>query len=353
MNRFKAAGAVLAMALLGQGCDRPGSTGAASPSPPAALPAVPATRVKAELVTKTFRLPAELSAFRNVGLYAKVSGFVEWIEVDRGSEVKAGQLLVRLVAPELAAQKQEAEAKLASDEATFKRLSEASKTPGVVAGNDLEIASRNVEAARARVRVVAEQVSYLRVTAPFDGVVTERNVHEGSLVGPAAAMPLVRIQELSRLRLVVAVPEVALGNVPLGRKVAFTVAAFPGETFSGTVARPAHSIDPKTRTMPVELDVDNADRRLQPGGFAQVRWVMERGRPSLLVPASAVATTTERSFIIRIRDGVAEWMEVRTGVAVGDRVEIFCDAAEGDLVAIRGTDELRAGTQVAPKEAAP
>ncbi len=362
MKGFRAAGAVFAMAglsLLAQGCERSPASGYAGGTAPGAppasggLPAVPAARVKAEMVTKTFRLPAELSAFRNVALYSKVAGFVDRIEVDRGTEVKTGQLLVRLVAPEIAAQKQEAEAKLAADEATYKRLLEASKTPGVVAGNDLELASRNAEAARARVRVCAEQESYLRLTAPFDGVVTERNVHEGSLVGPGSMAPLVRLQELSKLRLVVPVPEIALGHVPLGKKVSFAVAAFPGETFAGTVARLAHSVDPKTRTMPVELDVDNSDKRLQPGSFAQVQWVMERGRPSFLVPASAVATTTERSFVIRIRDGVTEWMEVRTGVSVGDRVEIFCDVAEGDLVAVRATDELRAGTKVAPREAPP
>lgn len=339
--------ATLAVGL--SACERPpGPAGPAAAGAPAAA-TVAVTRVASERVAKVFRVPGELHAFRNVALHSKVSGFVEWIGVDRGSPVKAGQALVRLAAPEIAAQKQEAEAKLAADEATLRRWTEASKTPGVVAGHDLDLASKNVQAARARARVCEEQESYLRISAPFDGVITERTVHEGSLIGAAA--PMLRLQEVARLRLTVAVPEVAAGEIPAGKKVSFAVAAFPGETFGGTVARPARALDVKTRSMPVEVDVDNSSGRLAPGMFAEVRWPMERAKPSLLVPASAVAVTTERSFVVRVREGVADWVDVRTGLTVGDRVEIFCEVAEGDLVAVRGTDEIRPGTKVVPKEA--
>src|SRR4029453_667812 len=114
------------------------------PTAAVATPTVGVVRGKAEKVSKVLRLTAELQPFRNVALYPKVPGFLEWIGVDRGSRVKAGDPLVRLVAPEIAAQKQEAEARLASDEATYKRLKEASATPGVVAGNDVDLAARAV-----------------------------------------------------------------------------------------------------------------------------------------------------------------------------------------------------------------
>jgi membrane fusion protein, multidrug efflux system len=322
--------------------------GAAAP-----MSSIPVARVKAEAVSKTLRLTAELQAFRTVSLYPKVPGFIEWIGVDRGSMVKAGQSLVRLVAPEIAAQKQEAEARLAADEATHKRLKEASATPGVVAGNDVEQAGKVVDASRARVRVLAEQESYLHLHAPFDGLVTERNAHEGSFLGPpsgASAGPVLRLQEVAKLRLTVAVPEVAAGEVPTGKTVPFTVAAFPGETFSGTVARSAGALDVRTRTLPVELDVDNASGRLHPGMFAEALWPMRRSKPSLLVPSTSVATTTERVFVIRVREGVADWVDVRPGLTLGDRTEVFCDLAEGDVVALRGTDELKAGTKVSIKE---
>ena len=112
-------------------------------------------------------------------------------------------------------------------------------------------------------------------------------------------------------------------------------------------------LDEKTRTMPVELDVINDSARLAPGMFPEVLWPTSRPKPSLFVPASAVATTTERSFVIRIRNGVTEWVNVKRRISMGDLVEVFGDLQENDLVAVRGTDELRAGTLVATKQAQP
>jgi RND family efflux transporter MFP subunit len=355
------------------------------------------------------RLPGELQAYQDVALYPKLQGFVDWIGVDRGSVVKDGQLLVRMSAPEIAAQRSEAgaktrvaesqrteaeariqgiraqrgeaEAKLASDEATYKRLKAASATPGVVAGNDVEIAGRTVEADRARVRMYEENEkaaqsqaasltenvkavteaarsasdieSYLRITAPFDGVITERNVHKGSLVGPAGAPtapPMLRIRQVSRLRLVVSVPETDAGAIDTNEKISFRVPAFPGESFTGIVQRIARALDPKTRTMPVELDVENAKGRLAPGMYAEVIWPARRSQPSLFVPVSSVATTTERTFVIRIHNGVTEWVDVKRGATMGDLTEVFGPLEPGDEVAVRGTDELRAGTQVTTKQ---
>jgi membrane fusion protein (multidrug efflux system) len=341
-----------------------------------------------------------------------VPGFVEVINVDRGSVVKQGQLLARLRAPELDtqrgeaeakvrvaqsqrveaqsrvsgidAQRLEAEAKLAADEATYQRMKAASATPGVVAGNDLEIAQRTAEAGRARVQLWNEnekaaqaQVKaleenesalreavrssqniedYLRITAPFDGVITERNVHKGSLASPASSpanLPMFRLQQVSRLRLVVPVPEANVSGIAPGAKIDFTVPSFPGESFSGVLRRVSSALDEKTRTMPVELDVNNANRRLAPGMFSEVVWPVSRPRPSMFVPPSAIATTTERSFVIRIRDGVTEWVDVKRGASMSengkDLIEVFGDLSPGDQIAIRGTDELRAGTRVNAK----
>lgn len=352
MRKFQGSAVLVAGGMLALvGCEP--AKALPGPAASAATPAVVVARVRAEKVSKILRLTAELQPFRNVALYPKVPGFLEWIGVDRGSRVKAGDPLVRLVAPEIAAQKQEAEAKLSSDEATYKRLKEAAATPGVVAGNDVELAAKAVEASRARVRVISEQESYLKLAAPFDAVVTERNAHEGSFLAPpsgASSVPVIRLQEVARLRLTVAVPEIAAGEIPAGKKASFAVAAFPGETFAGTVARSACAIDPRTRTLPVELDVDNSSGRLTSGMFVEVLWPMERSKPSLLVPASSVATTTERTFVVRIRNGAIEWVDVRQGLSIGDLVEVFCEVAENDQVVVRGTDELKPGTKVATIE---
>ena len=329
-------------------------------------------------------LPGEFVPYQAVDVRAKVAGFVERVEVDRGSLVKEGQLLATLVAPELSAQRKEAEArvqavrssraeaeaKLLSAQSTWERLKAASATPGAIAGNELMVAERVVEAARAQVKAVDSSIeaaeasvaairdmeAYLRVTAPFSGIITERNVHPGALVGPsggAAQAPMFRLEQNSRLRLVVAVPEVDVSGISRGSQVAFSVAAWPAETFTGVVARTANSMDPKTRSMPVELDVNNARGRLAPGMYPTVQWPVRKGRPALLVPAIAVVTTTERTFVIRVRDGVTEWVPVVKGAVSGAAVEVQGALKAGDWVVERGSDELREGTRVAARHAAP
>jgi multidrug efflux pump subunit AcrA (membrane-fusion protein) len=378
---------------------------------PAQTPTVTVTKVESHELSRAIRLPGELQPWQDTAIYARVQSFVETIKVDRGSLVRKGQVLARLRAPELDAQRSEAEAKvraaqsqrveamartgsiraqrleaearLAADEATYQRLKAASATPGVVAGNDVEVAQRSVEAAKARIQLWSEnekaaqaQVraieegeralreaslsaknieAYLTITAPFAGVITERNVHQGSLA-TTLGTPLLRLQQVSRLRLVVAVPENEVAGVSPGAKISFTLPAFPGETFAGTLQRSSRSLDPKTRTMPVELDTVNPSGRLAPGMFPEVIWPVRRPRPSLFVPPSAIATTTERSFVIRIHEGLTEWVEVRRGASMNlqgaDLIEVFGDLSAGDVIAVRGTDELRAGTRVSARPAA-
>ena len=357
---------------------------------PAQLTAtVEVVKVASKKLSITTRLPGELQAYEAVTVFPRVTAYVDSISVDRGTRVRSGQVMARLVAPELAAQRAEAQsklqaaeaqraeadAKLASDQSTFDRLKSASATPGVVAGNDLEVAQRSVdadrakveamrgsaEAAKSRLKSFSEIEGYLEVRAPFDGVVTERNVHPGSLVGPAtgamtSSLPMVRVEKISKLRLVVPVPEKYSAGMSAGTKVDFSVPAFPNQTFTGMVARIAHSVDVKTRTMPVELDVQNSDGRLSSGMFPEVLWPVRRTEPTLFVPISAVARTTEATFVIRIREGSTEWVNVQTGEQDGKSIEVFGGLHEGDEVAVRGTDELRAGNHVTTKpfvEAAP
>jgi RND family efflux transporter MFP subunit len=197
---------------------------------------------------------------------------------------------------------------------------------------------------------------YLRVTAPFAGVVTERNVHPGALVGPStgeAGTPLLQLVDRHRLRLVVPVPEAYSAEMTIGAEIPFTVSAYPGQSFSGTIARVAHAVDVATRTMAIELDVPNDDGRLAPGTFCQVRWPVRRAGPSLFVPSASVASTTDRTFVIRVRNGKTEWVDVRTGLTEGPLVEVFGDLKAGDEVAGRGTDEIRPGTEVRAREIKP
>jgi membrane fusion protein (multidrug efflux system) len=190
---------------------------------------------------------------------------------------------------------------------------------------------------------------YLRITAPFDGIVTDRLVHPGALVGPGADPVMLVIQEVAHLRLVVPVPEEDSGGIVRGAQVQFHVPAYPERTYSGVVARIAHSLDQKTRTMAVELDVVNRDSSLSPGMYPSVKWPVRRSRPSLMVPKTSVVSTTERTFVIRNRDGRAEWVNVTKGASDGDLIEISGDVKPGDMVVRRTNDEIREGTPLSKR----
>lgn len=336
--------------------------------------------VVSKAVQRQVKLPGEFQPYLAVPIHAKVSGFVKSVRVDKGSMVRAGEVLATLEAPEMQAQvaeaeskaqavqlqRAEAQAKLAATQSTYDRLKAAAQTPGVVAGNDLVVAEKNVEASQAQVRSFegsykAAQASvqalkdleqYLTVTAPFDGVIVERDVHPGALVGPNAgpgAPPLLRLQQNSRLRLVVSVPENLVGGIVHGARVPFTVPAYPGETFLGVVSRNPHSLDEKTRSMNVELDVSNPGLKLAPGMYPEVNWPVHSPRPVLLVPTTSIVTTTERTFVIRDNSGVAQWVDVSRGAQVGDSVEIYAPLRAGDEIVKRGSDEIREGTRLKTK----
>ncbi len=308
--------------------------------------------VQTLMLETTARLPGELLPYLAVDLYPKVAALLDWIGVDRGDDVKQGQVLARLVAPELRAQRAEAEAKLRADQITLRHLQAAAETPGVIAVNDLEVAEKTVDAGHARVVALKEIEDYLIIAAPFNGRVTERQVHPGALLIPGQGKPLLRVEQLGRLRLVVPVPEANAGEIAEGVEVSFTVSAYPGERFTGVVRRIARSVDAKTRTMPVELDVENERKRLAPGMFAEVEWPVRRPRATMFVPRSAVVTTTEQIFVIRVSDdGTVEWVSIQRGEVMGDLQEVFGDLRSHDTLVVHGTDELRPGTKVAARSA--
>jgi RND family efflux transporter MFP subunit len=348
----------------------------------AAQPPVEVVRVISKVVERQVKLPGEFKPYLAVPIYAKISGFVKRVAVDRGSAVRQGQLLAVLEAPEMEAQiveaqskaqavelqRAEAMAKLASAQSTYDRLKAASATPGVVAENDVVVAQKAVEAAdalarsyedsrkaaQAQAQAIKDLAQYLQIRAPFDGVIIERNVHPGALVGPGTGSPpLLRLHQISRLRLVVAVPESLVGAIVKGARVPFAVPAYPGETFTGVVNLIARDLDEKTRTMPVELDVKNPDLRLGAGMYPEVRWPVRRPQPSLLVPPTSIVTTTERMLVIRVSNGMAQWVNVSRGARVGELIEVFGALKEGDTVVRRGTDEIREGTRVNTQPAKP
>ncbi len=350
-------------------------TSAPPPNAPTAVTTVPA--VSRNLET-TISLPAQLIPYESVDIFPKVTGFVQTVTVDRGSHVRRGQLLVRLTAPELSSQRAQAEAgvraaesqlataeaKLTSDNGTYLHMVNAAKTPGVLAENDVTVAGQtvsadtsqvaaakqNVAAAQDAVRSVSQTESYLIITAPFDGVVTTRNLHPGALIGPAsgqaAAQPILQIADEHRLRLVVPVPEAQVGAMKAGQQVSFTAPAYPGQTFKAPIQRISGEVAADSRTMPIELDVENRDGKLSPGSFTTVAWPLKRAYPTLFVPTSSVTTDQQHTFVIRVTNDKAEWVTVQTGQTVNGEIEVFGDLKAGDNVVKAATDAIHSGDKV-------
>lgn len=349
---------------------------------------VDSVRVQSKYLQRTIRIPSELAAFRQVEIYPKVQGFIKTINVDRGSLVKAGQTLIEIVAPELNANYREAQAKydsvktslqqleskieseiahqdeaqaiLAADEANYQRILLAAKTPGAVAPADLEAAQKRVEGDRAKVRSAHEMVNiaksglaaekdrarsvaqsvssvremrdYLIVRAPFNGVISERNVHEGSLVSSASKQPMLKIEQISPLRLLVPVPETAISGVKLGSPMKFTVAAFVGKEFVGHLSRISHELERRTRTMIVELDVQNQEKELEPGMYVEVLWQMRRPYKTLFAPSSSIITREDKTFIAKVVNKQIELLPVTRGLSMGNLVEIVGEIKAEDEI---------------------
>lgn len=367
--------------MLGCGSSPSNSGGNSAPaaSPPNAPAAVSTVGVVARTLQTTISLPAQLVPYESVDIYPKVSGFVQSVSVDRGARVRRGEVLVRLMAPELNSQRAQAEAavrtaqsqlattqaKLASDQGTYLHMEAAAKTPGVLAENDVMVAGQTVSAdqgtvqaaeqsvaaARDAARSVSQMEAYLIITAPFDGVVTTRNLHPGALIGPASPEPILQIIDDRRLRLVTPVPEAQVGEMKAGTAVSFTVPAYPGQRFKAPIERISREVSQTSRTMPVELDVLNRDGRLAPGSFATVAWPLERGYATLFVPASAVTSDQQHTFVIRVKDGRAEWVTVQTGQTVHGEIEVFGDLKAEDQVVKMATDAIHSGDRVEARPA--
>lgn len=381
-------------------------------STPDAPAVVKVVLVQSQNLRRMDRFPGEIKAYQDVAIYPKVPGFIKWIGIDRGSIVRKGQSMITLVAPELAAQRNDAaqkaesaqgqlhegesklasaraklletKAKLLSDNDTYQRTYEASLTPGVVSANEVIVLRETVNSDKQLVKAWEENVlaaekqvgslaaslkaarsnaasfkdiqDYLTITAPFDGYITERNMHVGSFVGPlgnAAYPPIVRIQQLNLLRIVTPVPEISVGGVEPGAEVQFTVSTHPGQLFTGKVARLGNYLEQRTRTMPVELNYWNTDRKILPGMFCQVLWPTRGTNTSLFVPESSVVTdSTIETFVCRVNaKKEIEWVKVRKGQTMGQLTEVFGDLKAGDVVALRGSDSLRQGTIVKPEDA--
>ena len=320
-------------------------------------------------LSSTIALPGELIPYQEVDLYAKINSYVKSLKVDIGSEVHSGDLLAVLDAPEINSQLAEAKSRIKQQEAiyfaskaNYDRLVNTSKTPGTISQNDLEQGEArknsdyaNLEAAKSSYAGAAANLGYLEIRAPFDGIVTSRNVNQGAYVGPngkGSDMPLFVIQDQKRMRLVITVPEIYTGGLSNKDEVTFSVKALPNEKFTAKVKRLAGALDERLRSERLEMDIYNKDKRLLPGMYANVDIPVPTRDSTFIVPKTAVVTSTEKVFIIKVTDHKAQWVGVKKGFQTGDVIEVYGDLKANDKVVKQATDEIRDGSKVKDTEAA-
>jgi membrane fusion protein (multidrug efflux system) len=327
---------------------------------------VPATEVvllqKGKL-SSTLQLPGELTAFQQVDLYAKVNSFVKKLYADVGSEVKKGQLLATMEAPEIGSQVAGAQSKLRSVEAlyiatkaNYQRLLETSKTPGTISPNDLDMALAKqksdyaqVQAAQAAYREVTNTREYLQIRAPFNGIISARNISAGAYVGPSgkgSELPMFTLQEQGNLRLSVAVPEAYTGFLNTRSEVSFKVKSMPNQTFTARVKRMSGTLDTRLRSERIEMDVVNASKRLLPGMIAEITIPLPSGDSTFIIPKSALGNSTERLFVIKITDKKAQWIDVKKGREADGKTEIYGKLAVGDTIVTTANEEVRDGSDI-------
>jgi membrane fusion protein (multidrug efflux system) len=315
------------------------------------------------MLSSSLNIPGELVSFQKVDLYAKVSSFVKKIYVDVGSQVRQGQLLAVMEAPEISSQLAGAQSKLQSFEAlyqgskaTYNRLLETSKTPGTISPNELELALAKqnsdlaqLNAAKAANREITDTKNYLEIRAPFSGVISARNVSAGAYVGPSgkgSELPMFSLNQQNKLRLVASIPAAYTSFLSNKSEINFTVNSIVGEKFTAKIARLSGALDNRLRSESIEMDVDNSSKRLLPGMVAEISIPLPAQDSTFVVPKTAVVNATQKIFVIKKQDGKAQWIEVKKGREADGKTEIYGSLNPGDTIITTGSEEIREGSAI-------
>ena len=325
-----------------------------------AAPAVIAIPPKPGAPSDTFVLPGNVSAYTDAPIYARTTGYLTKWYFDIGARVKKGALLAEIATPELDQQRAQAEADLATAEATAnnahlqaERYTDLVKSDAVSKQdtetfvNQAASTSAAVRAAQANVQRLKELQGFEKVYAPFDGVVTARGTDIGQLVNQGGGIELFHLQALETLRVYVNVPEVYTQSIKKGAKIDLGFPEHPGKLFQGTLVRTADAIDPTNRTLLVEIDVDNRKGNLLPGSLAQVHFKTAAAAETFIVPVSALIFRHEGLRVATVVDGsVAHLVPVVIGQDNGATVEVVSGLHAADRLIQDPPDSLIEGEKV-------
>jgi len=328
----------------------------------AAIEDVSVTGPKAAAPIDEVVLPGATQPYVNSPIYARTNGYlVKWF-YDIGAKVKQGDLLAIIDTPELDKQLEQARADLASaksnlalSKTTADRWQGLVKTRSVSqqstdqAVDNLNATQATVDSYTANVRRLEDLVSFEKVYAPFDGVITVRNTDTGWLINAGAGSPsaeLFQLAQTSTLRIFVAVPEVYSRAARVGSTATLTLDEFPAETFRGKITRTSQSIDMASRTLNTEIDVDNPTGQLLPGAYVHVHLKLPSQTRSVMVPANTLLFRSEGLRVGVVRNGRAQLIPITIGVDYGATVQVTSGLTPSDQVIVNPSDSLISGTPV-------
>ena len=332
----------------------------ASETPPKATAPVTVQTVlpKRGEIARSVTLPSfRILAYQEATLYAKVSGYLKTLTVDKGDAVKEGQLLAEIEVPELLADEVQYKAETAVSRTNYERMAEArQKAPDLVVPQTVDDLRGQWEVAQAKLQRTQTLLQYARIVAPFTGIITARFVDPGAFIPAATAgstpqsAAMLTLMDYSRVRVQVFVPESEVPFIKNGLPVQVTVEELPGRSFPGTVTRFAHALDEATKTMLTEIEMPNPTGDLRPGAYASVRLEVERKPDALLVPVQALVVEKAGTFVFTVADNKAKKTPVHTGFNDGVNVEVT-DLKPNQRVILVGKQTLTDGQPVNAVEA--
>ena len=328
----------------------------------AAVPMLNVVHPKSGAENNEIILPGNTQAFTDAPIFARTNGYVKSWHVDIGTRVKKGQLLAEIETPEVDQQLQQARADLQTAQANLRqaqitadrwealwKTNSVSKQETDVAVSAFQAMKATVDSNISNVRRLEELLGFQKIYAPFDGVITARNTDIGALINSGASTPtqeLFHLAAINTLRVFVAVPQLYSQAVRPGATASLTLDEFPGKTFSGTIARNSNSIDPASRTLLVEVDVDNRAGQLLPGAYVLVHLKLPQSITSVTIPANTLLFRSEGLRVGVVRNGRAELVPVIIGRDYGNSVEVVSGLQPTDTVIINPSDSLIDGTAV-------
>ena len=340
---FLSAAVAIALTASLAACGRTeGSATSVAPPPPAE---VQITHLSNGPITRFITLPAQVLPLQQATLYAKVSGYLQSIHVDKGDHVKAGAPIARIEVPELLASRAKQRAELTAAEAEYGRLQESLKrAPDLVVPLTVDQARGRMDIARASLEQSETMLRYATLTAPFAGVVTQRFVDPGALI--QAGTSVATVMDFTKVRLQVAVPELEASRVALSQPVSVSTDNLPGAQFEGKVARFSYALDTASRTMLAEVSLDNPQLALRPGMLVTAKLGIERHENAVLLPTDALVMEKANAFAFVVEGDKASKRPIKIGFNDGQNVEVLEGVKPTDAIVRVGKRSMSDGQPV-------